>query len=176
MRGRHIVMTLLAVSCFLIGSHAMAADRVFGKGVSAPDTILVSKLLVTPDAYVGQTIRVQGLAVAVCQHRGCWVNISSDVEGETVRVKVTDGEIVFPPEILGDAIIAEGVWTSNKLDLETTRRVCAHQAEQDGKEFDPASVTGCMTLYQITGTGAVVKESAAENSEENNKDKSDGKS
>jgi hypothetical protein len=84
------------------------------------------------------------------------VNIASDQEGQTVRVKVNDGEIVFPAEIVGEQVVAEGVWTSNQLDLETTRKVCANDAEKHGKAFDPESVTECMTLYQISGTGAVV--------------------
>ena len=31
-------------------------------------------------------------------------------------------------------------------------------AEEKGEEFDPSTVTGPMTLYQIDGTGAVVTE------------------
>jgi hypothetical protein len=129
--------------------------KTYGKGVAAADTVRVSALLANPDKWVGQTIRVQGKAVDVCKHRGCWINLASDVEGQTVRVKVTDGEITFPPEILGDTVIAEGVWTANKLDLETTKKMCEAQAKEDGKKFDANAVTSCMTLYQLTGTGAV---------------------
>ena len=64
-------------------------------------------------------------------------------------------EIVFPPGMLGDMVVAEGVWTANKLDLETTKKVCEHEAKEKGEKFDPNSVTSCMTLYQLTGTGAV---------------------
>jgi hypothetical protein len=130
--------------------------KVFGKGVSAPDTMLVSELLGNPEAYIGKTVRVKGTAVGVCAHRGCWVSIASDQEGETVRVKVKDGVIVFPPEITGDMVIAEGVWTANELTMEQTKKVCEAQARKEGKEFNPEEVTTCMTLYQITGTGAVV--------------------
>ncbi len=148
----------LVVSFLLSCSAAFAVDpgTVYGKGVAAVDTVKVSDLMADPDAFVGQTIRVQGTAVAVCEHRGCWVSIASDQEGQTVRVKVKDGEIVFPAGIVGDEIIAEGVWTSNKLDLETTRKVCANEARKHGEDFDPESVTECRTMYQITGTGAKV--------------------
>jgi len=67
-----------------------------------------------------------------------------------------DGEIVFPPELVGDTVMAEGIWTANELDLETTKKVCANEAEKHGEDFDPESVTTCMTLYQLSGTGAVV--------------------
>ncbi len=130
--------------------------KVYGEGVSAPDTMLVSELLANAEAYIGKTVRVKGAAVGVCAHRGCWINIASDTEGETVRVKVKDGVIVFPEEIMGDMVVAEGVWTANELTMEQTKKVCAAEAREEGKEFDEGEVTSCMTLYQISGTGAVV--------------------
>jgi len=151
------VLTCVMVFCVLAAvAVADQSDQVYGKGVAATDTVLVSTLLAHPADYVGQTIRVKGTAVGVCEHRGCWVNLASDVEGETVRVKVKDGEIVFPAEIMGETVLAEGVWTANELDLETTKKVCANEAKHTGEDFDPAKVTSCRTLYQLSGTGAVV--------------------
>lgn len=153
MRIRILLVTLLAV---LVAGGAVAGEgKTFGKGVAAADTVKVSDLMANPDAWVGKTIRVQGKAVGVCEHRGCWVNLASDVEGQVVRVKVKDGEIVFPPEILGDMVVAEGVWTANQLDMETTKKVCEAEAKKKGEKFDANSVTSCMTLYQLSGTGAV---------------------
>jgi len=154
-------MRWLTTLTLIIGLGAAAtaqADKpqVFGAGVAATDTVLISTLLASPDAYVDQTIRVKGTAVAVCAHRGCWVNLASDTEGQTLRVKVTDGAIVFPPDLVGDTLLAEGVWTANKLDLETTRELCASEAKNKGEAFDPAQVTSCKTLYQLSGSGAVV--------------------
>ena len=151
--------SFVLISCLLLvtAGFVRAGDegKVYGKGVAAADTVLISTLLAQPDAWVGKTIRVQGAAVGVCEHRGCWINIASDVEGQVVRVKVKDGEIVFPPEIVGDVVMAEGVWTANKLDMEATKKVCAAKAKDAGEEFDPNDVTACVTLYQLSGTGAV---------------------
>ncbi len=149
----------MVLVCLLSATLAIASesDKIFGKGVALSDTVKVSDLMANPDAWVGKTIAVTGTAVGVCAHRGCWVNLASDVEGETVRIKVKDGEIVFPPELVGDTVTAQGVWTANTLDLETTKKVCANQAHDEGKEFDPTSVTECMTYYQLTGTGARVE-------------------
>lgn len=153
MRNLGVILTLATM---LAAGTALAGEpKTYGKGVAGADTVKVSDLLASPDAWVGKTIRVQGRAVGVCEHRGCWVNLASDVEGQTVRVKVKDGEIVFPPEMLGDMVIAEGVWTANQLDLETTKKVCENEAKKKGEAFDAASVTSCMTLYQLSGTGAV---------------------
>lgn len=147
----------LVLASLLLAGIALAGDgpKTYGKGVAAADTVRVSALMANPDKWVGKTIRVQGKAVGVCEHRGCWINLASDVEGQTVRVKVTDGEIVFPPEILGDMVVAEGVWTANKLDMETTKKVCEAEAKKKGEKFNANEVTSCMTLYQLSGTGAV---------------------
>ena len=161
---RFVYTVLVSILVLLMAGAAIAGDgekgkdkdMVYGQGVSAPDTMLVSELLATPDAYIGKTVRVKGTAVGVCSHRGCWVSIASDNEGETVRVKVKDGVIVFPPEIVGDMVVAEGVWTANELTMEQTKKVCAAEARKEGKEFDEGEVTTCMTTYQINGTGAVV--------------------
>lgn len=151
------VIVILSLLC-LLAPLAQAKETKYGEGVSSRETMAVSTLLASPDDYVGKTVRVQGLAVGVCKHRGCWINIASDVEGESVRLKVQDGVIVFPPEIVGETVIAEGVWTANQLDLDQTKQICAYEAEKAGKDFDPDEVTVCKTLYQITGTGAVVVE------------------
>jgi hypothetical protein len=129
--------------------------QTWGAGVGDGEMTAVSDILAHPEKYVDQTVRVEGTAVAVCEHRGCWFEIASDVEGDTLRFKVADGEMVFPLEIKGETIRAEGVFTANELDLETTKQVCESRAEEAGEAFDPESVTECMTVYQISGTGAV---------------------
>ena len=152
------IVSALLVSVFVIAlaGAAVAGEKVYGEGVTGTETVAVSKLLADPAAYVGQTLRVEGMAVGVCAHRGCWINIAGDTEGEVVRVQVPDGVIVFPPEIVGDEVVAEGVWTANDLTLEQTKAVCAAEARKKGDEdYDPDSVISCKTLYALAGTGAV---------------------
>ena len=153
---RNVSALLTCVFVLALAAGALAEDKTYGEGVTGEDLVLVSDLLAKPDEFIGKTVRVKGTAVGVCAHRGCWINVAGDKEGETVRVKVQDGVIVFPPEIVGDTVIAEGVWTANELTMEQTKKVCAAEARKEGKEFDEGEVTTCMTLYQISGTGAVV--------------------
>lgn len=151
-----LIVALALIAGAAATAHAGNLASTYGKGVSAADTTLVSRILATPDQFVGKTVRVEGTVVGVCAHRGCWINIASDHEAETIRIKVQDGQIVFPMELMGERVRAEGVFTANQLDLETTKKVCEHNAKKAGETFDPASVTSCMTLYQISGMGAVL--------------------
>ena len=164
-RSRCAIMTttLAAVLAFsILALPAPApAGQVYG---TAPDLAVatpVSEILAKPADYVGKVVKVQGMIVEVCASRGCWLELGGDKAFETIRVKVQDGVIVFPTEILGSTVIAEGVWTANKLDMETTKAYCNAKAEKAGEKFNPESVTECMTLYQVTGTGAVALETAA---------------
>jgi len=154
MRIASVLLTIAAV--MILAGGAVAGEKVYGKGVTGDDIQKISEILASPDEWVGKTVRVEGIAVAGCAHRGCWINIASDKEGETIRMKVKDGEIVFPPEIIGETVIAEGVWTANELTLEQTKAVCAAEARKEGKEYNPDEVVTCKTAYQISGTGAVV--------------------
>ena len=153
---RIVSVLLVSVLVLAAAGSALAGEKVYGKGVTGTEVVKVSDLIATPDQYIGKTLRVEGMVVGVCAHRGCWINVAGDQEGQTVRVKVEDGVIVFPPEIVGDMVIAEGVWTANELTLEQTKEVCAAEARKAGENYNPDDVTTCKTLYQISGTGAVV--------------------
>lgn len=156
---RFVPTLLVAALVLATAAGALAGEKkTYGEGITGEELVKVSDLLATPDEYVGKTVRVKGLVVGTCAHRGCWINVAGDKEGDKVRVKVQDGVIVFPPELVGDTVIAEGVWTANELTMEQTKKVCEAQAKKEGKEFKEDEVTTCMTLYQITGTGAVVVE------------------
>ncbi len=156
-------LMLVALLFVLVGCGSEKAEeanieaaKTFGDGVTLTEVTAISDMLADPEKFDGQTVLVEGAAVAVCEHRGCWFAIASDVEGETLRFKVEDGVMVFTPDIVGGIMRAEGVFTVNTLDLETTRKICAHNAEEAGEEFDPESITECMTYYQVAGTGAVL--------------------
>jgi glucose/arabinose dehydrogenase len=127
---------------------APAAKQTFGKGVSAADRTPIADLLAKPDSFVDQVVRVEGIATKVCEHRGCWVEIAQD--GTSMRVKVDDGVIVFPREIMGSRVAAEGVFT---------KKVVKHHPEP-AHEGDCAEhqhpETVEKAVYQIQGTGAVV--------------------
>ena len=153
---RIVSILLVSAMVLLMAGLALAGEQVYGKGITGKELHKISEVLADPDAFIGQIVRVQGTAVAGCAHRGCWINIASDKEGQTIRMQVKDGEIVFPPEIIGETVIAEGVWTANKLTLAQTKAVCAAEARKVGKEYDPDEVVTCRTAYQISGTGAVV--------------------
>jgi cytochrome c-type biogenesis protein CcmE len=134
---------------------AFAATK-YGKGVSEATPVKLSELMAKPDDYVGKVVKVEGLITEVCPKRGCWINVAGDKEFQTIKVKVEDGVIVFPLTDKGKKVVAEGTFTKMELTKEQAIERAKHHAEETKTKFDPASVTGPQTIYQIQGTGAVV--------------------
>ena len=87
---------------------------------------------------------------------GCWIELSSDVEGEKIKVKVKDGEIVFPQEAKGKTAKVEGTVYKIELSKEDAIDYYKHQAEEKGENFDSTSVNSPVTIYQIKGLGAKI--------------------
>ena len=115
----------------------------------------LASLLAHPDDYVGKTVQVKGKIVEVCQMMGCWMDLTNDA-GQKIRIKVNDGEIDFPKDGAGKMAVAEGKLTKSELSREQAIARAKEEAEDKGKAFDPASVTGPQTIYQIQGTGAII--------------------
>ena len=130
---------------------------VYGDGVKATETLKISELVAKADELEGKSVRVEGLVTGVCAKRGCWFQMASDKEFESITFKVVDGVMVFPMSMKGKYAVAEGVVQKTPLDLEQTRAFLAHKAEEAGEKFDPESVTEPLTIIQLKGTGAVVR-------------------
>jgi hypothetical protein len=52
--------------------------------------------------------------------------------------------------------VAEGTLAKIEMTKEQALAQAKHEAEENHKKFDPASVKGPVTIYQIQGTGAVI--------------------
>ena len=120
---------MLKPFCALLicASLGLAADLQLGKPLTLKEQITIDKLVTSPAEYAGKVVQVKGKVTAVCEHAGCWMKLA-DASGKSVRIKVNDGEIVFPKESVGKIATAEGTFVA----VDKT--------------------------YQIAGTGAVVQE------------------
>jgi hypothetical protein len=151
MRTFVLLIILLAV---LTSSAALA--KTFGQGISLIDETAISSIIDNPVAYVGKKVKVSGLVVDVCSRRGCWIYLAGGREYEKIRIKVTDGEIVFPMEARGKQAVVEGVVESMELSKEDVIARRKHHSEETGETFDPASVTSGETVLRIRGLGAEI--------------------
>jgi len=149
-----VLVMLLAVGC----RPAEAPGTVYGEQPTLSDTTLISTILSDPDAYVGQRVLVAGTVVEVCEKRGCWLQLASDREFETMRVKVEDGVIVFPMTARGHQAVVEGTVEKLVLSADEAREQARMHAEEQGLPFDSTATFEPTTTYQLRGIGAVITE------------------
>ncbi len=147
-----ILASALALGLSCTSAEAAEGTK-FGAGVSLPTATSVSILLAKPEAYVGKRVRVDGVISAVCEKRGCWMQISE--ADQALRIKVEDGVIVFPVDAVGKRASAEGTLEALKLTEEQAEAQAKHHAEEHSGAAK-AKVPGAGTTYQIRGTGAIV--------------------
>ncbi len=141
------VLVLLLSAVFMAPS--VASETTLGKGVTLTSATSIKAIADAPADYVGKTLRVDGVATAVCSHMGCWMAVApeGDSSGATIRLKVDDGVIVFPVTAKGKHVSAEGVFevvggTGDSKDAASEHAHVDKKASQQ---------------YQLKATGAVIK-------------------
>jgi len=141
---------------FILINFKSFAQVKLGKELTLNEKTKISEILSNPTDFIGKKVLVEGEVFAVCKMAGCWMEVT-DENGKKIRVKVKDGEIVFPEEAIGKTVVVEGEVYKIELDEEQAKNYLEHMAEDAGEEFDESSVKGPMTLYQIKGFGAVIQ-------------------
>jgi hypothetical protein len=132
------------------------AETKLGKPLTLKETTPIETVMSTPASFTGKVVQVKGKITEVCQMQGCWMALTDVKTNQMIRIKVNDGEIVFPTEAVGKSAIAEGTLTKIELTKEQAIASAKHEAEERGRKFDPAAIKSGRTIYQIRGTGAVV--------------------
>ncbi|WP_244390301.1 MULTISPECIES: DUF4920 domain-containing protein [unclassified Pseudoalteromonas] len=148
---------ILILMIATIGLSSAAAEQ-FGKPVDNTNRLKISTIMAAPDNYLDQPITIEGTVVGVCAKRGCWMTIASDKRFENLQIKVNDGDMVFPMTAKGSKAIATGKLNKIQLNLDRTKALLAHRAQQAGNEFDENTVTEPMAIYQLVPTGVEILE------------------
>jgi len=130
-----------------------AADETFGAGVKLTEATPIKSLYENPKAFVGKTIRLDGVVTAVCDAMGCWMALApAEQPDQAVRFKVDHGAgIVFPLSARGKKASAEGVFEAIAEGDHEANEAAREQAAAQPKGADFG------TKYQIKATGAVVR-------------------
>lgn len=136
----------------------LSADQKIGKPLTLAESVPLTDVAANPDRFVDKTVQVRGRVTEVCEMMGCWMNLVDPSGDRSIRIKVNDGELVFPKTAVGKLAIAEGKLTRFVLTREQAVARARHEAEEQGRKFDPASIKSGATIYQIQGSGAVIKD------------------
>jgi hypothetical protein len=146
------LMTIVAASATTsVAMGLPGAEAKLGKGVALKNATPIEALTTKPKDFVGKTVRVDGIAKAVCAEMGCWMAVAvdeTDPASPTVRVKVEDGAIVFPVSAKGKKVSAEGVFEVVRMGDMEAKEAAGEHAKQD---------PNASPQYQIKATGAIIR-------------------
>ena len=149
------ILTVLLFCAAMIS--AQTEETQLGEKITLDEKTNISDILSNPEAYLDKTVLIEGEVLDVCPMMGCWMEIKSDNEEGMIKVKVKDGDIVFPVEAKGKTALVEGTVYKIELTQEKAIEHFEHVADEKGEEFDPSTITGPMTIYQIKGLGAEIQ-------------------
>lgn len=149
---RNVVLALILAGLPAV----LSAETKLGKPLTLTKSVSVSKLMANPGASVGKTVQVTGRVTEVCEKMGCWLNLVDPTSAKQVRFRVNDGEIVIPKDSIGKMATAEGKLVKFELTREQTIARARHEAEEQGRKFDPEAIKTGSTVYQIQGMGVSI--------------------
>lgn len=151
-----ILTILLAAILTFPSTGLMPKEKKYGKAITVEETTSIAAILKDPKAFLGKTVRVEGVVTEVCAKRGCWIKVGGK-DGQSITFKVEDGVIVFPMESKGQTAVVQGVVSATVTSVEDQIKQGEHHAEEQGTKFDPATVKGPKTVIRIDGEGAVLR-------------------
>lgn len=158
---KKIIITTILTLIFVNLSFAIDGEtktNTLGKPITLTDVTSISQILDNPQEFLGDTVLVNGTIIDVCKKRGCWMEIASDSAFQSIKVKVKDGEIVFPLSAKGSTALVEGVVEQLVFTKDEVIKMEQHHAEEQGTKFDPSTITKGKTIFRIRGIGAVIEE------------------
>ena len=157
-------MLFIQLGCFKKESEKDLLNKVdsigyYGNHPSKGIIYDVDELLLSANESLGQRLLVNGIITEVCPMRGCWLQVKDYNSDSSIRIKVTDGEIVFPLSAKGKNIIAEGIFTKLELSEKQAKNWKHHLALEKGIELDTSSIilsASDFYEYRLNSTSAKI--------------------
>ncbi|MEO8196952.1 MAG: DUF4920 domain-containing protein [Thermoanaerobaculia bacterium] len=152
------LLVLLAASAVTPAVAETCEMTSYGAGVTLTAPTAIAAILDQPAAFTGKEVRIQGQVHEVCAMAGCWMEIQAADGDRVLKVKVKDGDIVFPVAARGKQAVAQGKVEDLEMSRSKYIQFREHAAKEMGEKFDAASLQGDgpFHVYQLAGTGAEI--------------------
>ncbi len=112
----------------------------YGEKITLKNYINIDKIITNPVNYIDKEVLVSGVIENVCPMRGCWIDIKEEKSDKIIKVKVKDGNIVFPISAKNFQVKVQGVVTKIVYTEEQAINWKKHLAEEQGVILDADSI------------------------------------
>lgn len=155
------ILTIIFLSIPLYGQTLKPeiAMENLGIEISNNDISPITELLNNPSGYLGNNVTINGTIVDVCPMMGCWIEVKDFTSEEVIRVKVKDGDIIFPKESKNKEVLVEGVFSKLDFTEEQAIQWKIHLAEEKGIQLSSEDITldaSDLVEYRVQGLGAQI--------------------
>lgn len=129
-------------------------------------SLTVDTILANPEAFVGQTVTIEGVVSHLCKHGGRKAFLLGSDENTMIRCDATaEMGNVFPQETIHQPLRVTGVVMESRLDEQTIRqleqdrqgqieRIAEQQGTEEAANYQNAP-TGCETERKAAGQAEV---------------------
>ncbi len=104
----------------------------YGAEITLSKKLKINTLIFNEEKYLNEDVFVSGEIIEICPMRGCWIKINDKSSDYNLRIKVTDGDIVFPLSSKGKQADIQGVFTKLEFSENQARKWKMHLAEEKG--------------------------------------------
>lgn len=118
-----------------------------GAAIGTSPDVALTDVVKDPDKYMGKPVILRGSVGAVCQKKGCWMEVLSGEEKTTVRVTFKDYGFFVPMDSEGMIVRAEGTFHAKTWSKED-----ADHLEGEGANL-VRNPNGTATEYGFIATG-----------------------
>ncbi len=125
----------------------------FGAAFKPTKVVTYDQMLKRMQGKDKMDVKVRGTVESVCQAKGCWMNIVSAQNGETMMVKFKDYGFFMPKDIAGREVILDGYAFYEVTPVEELR----HYAEDAGKTAaEIAMITEPVKKLNFLASGVIL--------------------
>ena len=131
----------------------------YGEVISLEMSTSIDSIFSNPEKYIGSNIMIEGTISEVCPLRGCWIVVDDKESDSSIRVKVTDGVIVFPLSSIGYEARVEGIFSKLEFTVKEARSWKVHLEKEKGNIVSPDSITITdqdLVEYRVIGKGVKI--------------------
>jgi hypothetical protein len=129
---------------------APGGRELFGAAIGAEPVVDFAALLAEPTAYAKEPVQVEGVVRQVCQRRGCWLELATDMNPEAPGCRVVlKGHAFFVPiDSAGARARLAGA-----VQVETISAAQVAHMEEEGGRFPNKHGDGTASEVRIVASG-----------------------
>ena len=129
-------------------------EKIYGDSINAAGAINMAEMVTKMGTLDSLACKVTATPVAVCQNKGCWMQVTTNGITDTMMVNFKDYGFFMPKDIAGKEVVMKGKAYVEETSVEDLK----HFAEDEGlTEAEIAKITEPKVELKFMASGVMIK-------------------